>query len=234
VLVTYAQVAGYGFNLDAMAKNVTGPLFGLAGPSAAGGFGSDFLRQLVEVMVMLDMLAVLIGVSVAGTRGMFALARDGRLPAPLGKVSSRSTPMTASILVLVLDALLILVTLFNSSFVAIPDLPHYVSVFSWFSTLGSFSLSVIYLVISVGALKGLKGHVPANKLYLAAGVGIVITALAIFGGVYQVPSPTIYTVWTAVVVLAVGAGLTFVFPGHPSPKDPWQGLAASEHGPTKL
>jgi amino acid transporter len=234
VLVTYAQVAGYGFNLEALGKNAAGPLFGLAGPADTGGFGSDAVRRLLEIMIMLDMLAVLIGVSVAASRGLFALARDARLPAPLGKVSSRSTPMTASILVLALYALLVLVTLFVPSFVALPDLPHYVSVFAWFSTLGGFALSVIYLVICLGSLRGLKGHVPENRLYTAAGIGIIITGLAVFGGIYQVPAPANAAWMTAIVILAVGAALTFVFPGRPAPKDPWQGLAASEHGPTKL
>ena len=36
----YAQVAGYGFDLQAMGKNASAPLFGLGAPTAAGGYGS--------------------------------------------------------------------------------------------------------------------------------------------------------------------------------------------------
>ncbi len=98
VIGSYATVAGYHFSLDALGKNAGAPLFGLAGPSADGGFGSVALRRLMELVVVFDMLAVLIGCSVAASRGFFAMARDNRLPRPLAKVSSRGTPLVASTL----------------------------------------------------------------------------------------------------------------------------------------
>jgi hypothetical protein len=72
VLVSYAQVAGYHFSLDAMGKNAAAPLFGLAGPGADGGYGSVAVRRMLELVVVLDMIAVLIGVSVAASRGFFS------------------------------------------------------------------------------------------------------------------------------------------------------------------
>src|SRR5262249_21082201 len=75
VIGTYAQVAGYRFSLDALGKNAAAPLFGLAGPVADGGFGSVAMRRVIELVVVLDMVAVLIGTSVAAARGIFALGR---------------------------------------------------------------------------------------------------------------------------------------------------------------
>jgi amino acid transporter len=233
-VVSYAQVAGFGFDLDRMAENAGAPLFALASPSEAGGFGSDLVRQLLEIVVVLDMLAVLIGVSVAGSRGLFALARDGRLPAALARVSPRSTPLNATILVLLVYVAVLFVTLFVPSFVALPELPHYFAVFSWFSTLGSFSLAAIYLVLSLGALRGLSDHPRIWAVWLAVLVSVLVTGAAIFGAVYKVQAPTIYAVWTAVGVLVVGVILSFVAPGRPPTGHEWDDLTEADQGPMKL
>jgi amino acid transporter len=234
VLVSYAQVAGYGFSMDNLGKSADAPLFGLAGPASDGGFGSVGIRRLIELMVVLDMLAVLIGVSVAASRGIFALARDRRLPRALAGVSSRSTPINATVAVLGLYLLLILVTLFVPSFVAQEGLPHYLAVFYWFSTLGSVSLATIYLVMSAGAFRGLADHPNRIGVYVASLVGLVVTAAALFGAVYKVPAPTSYAAWTSLVMLIIGAALTVVFPGDEHLGDPWEPLSEADHGPQKL
>jgi len=234
IIVSYAQVAGYRFSMDNLGKNASAPLFGLAGPASEGGFGSVGIRRLIELMVVLDMLAVLIGVSVAASRGIFALARDRRLPHVLSGVSSRSTPINATAAVLALYLLLILATLFVPSFVAQEGLPHYVSVFYWFSTLGSVSLATIYLVMSGGALRGLADHPNRIGVYLASAVGVVVTVAALFGAVYKVPPPTIYAAYTSLVMLIIGAVLTVVFPGYEHVGDQWEPLSEADHGPQKL
>jgi amino acid transporter len=233
-VASYAQVAGYGFDLAKMGENAGAPLFGLANPAAAGGFGSDLVRRLLEVVVVLDMLAVLIGVSVAGSRGLFALARDGRLPSGLARVSQRSTPLNATVVVLAAYVVVMLVTLFVPSFVALPELPHYVAVFSWFSTLGSMSLAAIYLVLSVGALRGLADHPRIWAVWLAVAVSVLVTGAAIFGAVYKVPAPTIYAVWTAFGVLVVGVVLSFVAPGIEPTGHEWDDLSDADHGPMRF
>jgi amino acid transporter len=226
VLVTYSQVAGYGFSMDKLGENAGAPLFGLA--------GSTGVRVLLELMVVLDMLAVLIGVSVAASRGIFALARDKRLPHGLSTVSSRSTPLNATALVVAMYAVLVLVTLYVPSFVEQEGLPHYVAVFYWFSTLGSVSLATIYLVMSIGAFQGLADHPSRGKVYVAAAVGALVTAAALFGAVYKVPAPMIYAAYTALAILVAGFALTAVFPGEEHVGDPWEPLSEADHGPKKL
>ena len=115
-IATYAQVAGFRFDLKAMADAAGGPLFALAS-GADGGFGSTAVRRLLELVVVLDMLAVLIGCAVAASRGLFALARDRRLPAALANVSPRSTPLNATIVVLGAFLLTAAVTLWVPGFV---------------------------------------------------------------------------------------------------------------------
>jgi amino acid transporter len=234
VIGAYSQMAGYHFSLDALGKNAGAPLFGLAGPASAGGFGSTAIRRLVELVVVLDMLAVLIGVSVAGTRGFFAMGRDHRLPKFLGKVSGRGTPMSASVFVVVFYLVIVFVTQYWNGLFALTGLPHYVAMFSWFSTMGSFALACIYLLMSVGALRGLADHPKRWAVILAATVGILVTAAAIYGSVYQVGAPIIWAVWAGVGVLALGFVLTFVFPGRAPLTSTFDALAEAERGPQKI
>ncbi len=215
IVGSYAQVAGFHFDLGTIGKNSGAPLFGLAGPAADGGFGSVAVRRLVELVVVLDMLAVLLGCSVAASRGLFAMARDRRLPRPMAGVSRRGTPLVASGVVLAFYLAVILVTQLWTGLFAQKGMPHYVAVFSWGSTFGRFALSVIYLLMSAGALWRLRDGAQAWAIRLAGVVGILVTLGAIFGAVYKVSKPIIYAPWAAIAVLAVGAVLAFVRPGEP-------------------
>ena len=231
---SYAQVAGYHFSLDALGKNAGAPLFGLAAPVSDGGYGSVFVRRLLELVVILDMLAVLIGCSVAASRGFFAMARDHRFPKRLGAVSSRGTPLLASIFVLVAYAIVIILTKAWTGLFAIPNLPHYVAMFSWGSTFGGLALVVIYLLMSIGALRGLRDHPRQWAVWLSVAVGVLVTGGAVFGAVYKVTAPTIYAPWAVLGILLVGLVMSYVFPGRQSAATQFRELAEAEQGPIKL
>ena len=210
IIASYAQVAGYHFSLDSLGKNAGAPLFGLAGPASAGGFGSVVVRRLLELVVVFDMLAVLIGCAVSATRGLFALARDNRLPAPLARISvRRGTPLVAAAVVLAAHLIVIILTAAWSGLLAQAGLPHYVAMFSWGSTFGGFALAVIYLLMAVGALRGLRDHQRLWAVYLASIVGIAVTGAAIFGSFYHVTAPVIYAPYAALAILVLGFVLAF-------------------------
>lgn len=209
VITSYGQVAGYHFSLDAITKNAGAPLFGLAGPTSTGGFGSVAIRRLVELVVVFDMIAVMIGASVSAARGLFALGRDGNLPRVLGTPSAKDTPLVASAVVVVADLIATGITQWWNGFLAIPETPHYVAVFSWFSTFGGFALAVIYLLMSVGALRGLRDHTRPWAVWIAAIVGIAVTAGAIFGAIYKVTAPAIYAPYTAAAIFVIGLVVAF-------------------------
>lgn len=213
LVCSYAQVAGYHFDLGTLGKNAAAPLFGLAGPVSGGGFGSVAIRRVLELVVVFDMLAVLIGCSVSASRGIFAMARDHRLPRSLARLSRRGTPVAASLVVLTVGLVVIVLTETWSGVFAQAGVPHYAAMFSWGSTFGGFALAVIYLLMSVGALRGLRDHGKRWAVYLACAVGVLVTAAAIFGSVYRVSAPIIYAPYAAIGVFAVGWALTFVFRG---------------------
>lgn len=234
IIGSFAQVSGFHFNLAALGKaNAAGPLFVLASPAAQGGFASVAIRRLVELVVVFDMIAVLIGTAVAASRGIFALSRDERLPKQLSAISKRGTPTGASNLVLVAYAVMTALALWSTAF-AIPGLPEYVSIFSWMSTYGGFAIAVIYLLIAIGAIKGLAGHRSSAKLYLAIGVGVVVTIAAIFGAIYKVTAPTVYAPYAGVVVLIVGLVAASAMKQAPKSVADFSALNETEQGPTKL
>ena len=100
-----------------------------------------------------------------------------------------------------------------------PELPHYFSLFAWCSTFGGFALLVVYLLMSVGALVGLRDHERYGGVVLAAIVGIAITAAAIFGSFYKVTSPTILAPVYALIWGALGFLYMTVVKGRPPASD---------------
>jgi amino acid transporter len=234
VVGSYAQIAGYHFDIAALAKNaVSGPLFGLAGPPPFPGYGANWLRQLVEIVVVLDMLAVLLGISVASSRGFFAMARDRRLPTIFAKVSGRGTPLVSGLGVLVFFALVIGLTKWTTLF-ALPGAPEYASMFSWGSTFGAFALVCIYLLLGIGAVRGLRDHKKQWAVWLAVIVTVLTTVAAIYGSLYKVPAPTIWAPWAALAFFVFGLVLTWVFRGQTPASTSFEGLREEEQGPLKI
>jgi amino acid transporter len=130
-------------------------------------------------------------------------------------------------------AIVITLTVTTSIF-AIPGLPHYVAIFSWFSTYGGFAIAVIYLLISVGALIGLRDRGKTVALWLASGAGFLVTAGAIFGSIYKVTAPTIEAPYTAAVVLFIGLVIAATMKNTPRAETDFSELTESEQGPLKL
>jgi amino acid transporter len=200
LIAAYVEVAGFGFDLAVITSpEVAGaPLFALGAPGSPAG--SELWLKILLVVVFLDMLAVYVGAAVASTRGVFAMARGG-----LAAVSKRyGTPIGAILLLIAIQAILIVVSEANDTLLALPGLPHYFSVFVWCATFGGFALLVVYFLMSIGALRGVGGDTATAGIVVAALVGIVITAAAIFGSFYKVTSPTLLAPWSAVIWFAIG------------------------------
>lgn len=157
------------------------------------------------------MLAVAIGCAVSASRGIFAMARDRRIPAQLAIVSRRhSSPLGATVFIIGAAIVTLLVDLFWTGLFALPATPHYFALFAWGSTFGGFALVVVYLLMSVGSLRTFATSERRVSLTVSAVVGILITAGAIFGSFYKVTSPTILAPWLALALLVVGFASTWV------------------------
>ena len=204
IIAAYVEVAGFGFDMAVITSpDVAGaPLFALGAPG--GEFGSEFWLKALMLVVFLDMLAVYVGAGVASTRGVFAMARDRRLPGALASVSKRyGTPLGAIALLMVIQALLILAAEWTEIF-ALEGLPHYFALFAWCSTFGGFALLVVYFMMSIGALARLGKQPKPLGVAIAAIVGLAITGAAIWGSFYKVPEPTIWAPRYAIIWAVIG------------------------------
>jgi amino acid transporter len=211
VLATYVTVAGFHFSLKTLTAAAGAPLFALGAPAKAGGYGGTWIDRLLELVVLFDMIAVAIGCAVSASRGFFALGRDRRVPASLAVVSRRhGTPLGATVFLVAASVATLLVSQFWTSLFALPQTPHYFALFAWGSTFGGFALVVVYLLMCIGSLRSFAASGNRARLTVAAIVGIVITAGAVFASFWKVTKPTIYAPWVAIALLAIGYVSTFV------------------------
>ncbi len=220
---SYVEVAGFGFDLSViLSPEVAGaPLFALgAGPP----FGSELWLKILLVVVFLDMLAVYVGAGVASTRGVFALARDRRLPGVFAKVSKYGTPVGAIVLLIVIQALWILLAEGNDTIFSQEGLPHYFSIFAWGAAFGAFALIVVYGVLSIGGLVGLRGDGGYGGVVIASLVGIAISVAAIFGSFYKVTSPLVLAAWYPLIWGVIGLVYMFLVKGRESASDALEDL----------
>jgi amino acid transporter len=92
----------------------------------------------------------------------------------------------------------------NDTLLALPELPHYFSVFAWCATFGGFALLVVYLLMAIGSFRGLADDPNKAGLVVAAILGIAITVAGIWGSFYKVTSPTLLAPWSAVIWFGIG------------------------------
>jgi amino acid transporter len=211
VVATYVEVAGFHYNLKTLTAAAAAPLFALGAPKSAGGYGGVWIDRLLELVVLFDMLAVAIGCAVSASRGIFAMARDRRIPEPLARVSRRhGSPLGATVFLVGAAVATLLINQFWTGLFALPNTPHYFALFAWGATFGGFALVVVYLLMSLGALRSFGKAEGRAGIIVSAVVGILITAAAIFGSFYKVTAPTIYAPWFALGLLVIGFASTWV------------------------
>jgi amino acid transporter len=156
-------------------------------------FGSTWFGNVVAVLIILDVLAVAIGVGVAATRGMFAMARAGQLPASLATLNSRrGTPVVgAAVVGAAAVGSIALVVLADGVFPRDgadgASTPQWAPMFGWMAGFAGTGLALIYLVVSCAGARGLWNEVSRVKLGFAAAAGTIVAAGAVFGALYKTP-----------------------------------------------
>jgi amino acid transporter len=155
------------------------------------------------------------------------MARDRKLPASLAAVSKKhGTPFGATVFVVAASLATLAVNQWWTGLFALPGLPHYFALFAWGSTFGGFALVVVYLLMSIGALRSFAAAPGRGALVVAALIGIVITAGAIYASFYKVQRPTIWAPWGAVGLFVVGLLITLVLPARQAARREMAGLGS--------
>jgi amino acid transporter len=206
VVCAYAQAVGFGLDGAAWAQSGF-PLFVLGG----GQFGSKLLADVLQLVVTLDVAAVGIGVATGASRGIFAMARGRRLPPALATVHPRHlTPVAAVALLLALGTVTWIVVAAADGLLsrATPDpsvlQPEWAPMFGWLAGLGGLGITLIYLVVSVAAIRGLWDIEQRPPLVLAGVVGAAVSLGAVWGAIYQAPSPANAIPWLLLGWIALG------------------------------
>ena len=203
IIVTYAQAVGFGLSVQDWLAAFP-PLYALA---ADPRFGSTLFGELVQWIVVIDIAAVGLGTAVGSSRGVFALARDGRLPKVLASVHPKyKTPWIASTALAVASIILIIIIAATNGLMTVGEMDpgQWFPMFNWLSTFGGFMLVAVYIAICVAAFKGMPGE-SHGLLALAGIVGGLVSIGAIYGVIVQFADvPTYNRIWWVAALWLLG------------------------------
>jgi len=221
VLMAYAFSIGYG-------KAAVSEGAWAFSPSAVSEMGTEYVGKwfatILELVVILDAMALALAICVVIGRGFFALGRDGLLPAVFAKTSRYDTPWVGNLMVAVGGVGLVLLaslTSYASQFGFLDEAGKFVpffpsdefATFILSATIGSFAIELVYLVLAVAALGIVRSS--GNKIwqYAIVLVAIATPVLGFYGALRPAPHDNSNYNWVAAewtIGLLVIAAIWFV------------------------
>src|SRR3954447_6598853 len=210
VFMSYAFSVGYG------QKAVSAGAWAFS-PNAVGEMATKYVGSwyatILELVVILDAMALALAICVMIGRGFFALGRDGLLPSFFAKTSKRDTPWVGNLMVAVGGiglTLLVVATNYSTQFGAegpdgkfIPFFPNdQFATFILSATIGSFAIELVYLVLAIAALRLVRSSGNRWWQYLIVLVAIATPVLGFYGALNPKPHDSSNFNWVA-------AGWTF-------------------------
>ena len=203
---TYSITIGFGVNNGA--KMAIDPV--LLKTTAVTYVGS-FTGTLVEIGGMLAAFIVCVACATAAARTLFAMGREGVLPAAFGRTHPRfQTPVTATIAVTVLAILMGLLMgyplsddLFGAPF----------SNYYFWATTGTLLIIVVYIMLCLGGIayfwktRDTRNWNPLLHVVVPL-IGAVVFGAALYGSIHPTPPGILkYTPYVALVWLVIGLGV---------------------------
>jgi len=174
---------------------------------AAGGYGAlargrghHRLAIFIELAVLLNLLTIGIGATIAVARGGFTLARDGLLPMPLATTNDRQIPAVATTVVSGATAFSILIALATygtgpllarDGSVVFPEKAF--QAFLVTSTATGFLVCICYALVALGALATFAPKKPIDLV--AALVGLATCMLGVAAQFVEGTAPTGDAAW---------------------------------------
>ena len=217
VFIAYAFSIGYG-------KTAVGQAGWAFSPSVMDDLGTKYIGSwyagLLDVIVILDAMALALAICVMIGRGFFALGRDGLLPKVFAKTSRHDTPWVGNLMVAV-GGIGLLIVVWATDYLGrflvpgpdgklIPAFPtNEFAVFILSATVGSFAIELVYLALAVFAFRLVKQS--GNKLwqYVVVVVAVATPVLGFYGALKPGPHDRSNYNWEAaywtigLIVLAV-------------------------------
>ena len=205
VLMAYAFSIGYG-------KAAVSEGAWAFSPSAVGEMATEYVGKwfatILELVVILDAMALALAICVVIGRGFFALGRDGLLPAVFAKTSRHDTPWVGNLMVAVGGIGLVLLaslTSYASQFGFIDEAGKFVpffpsdafATFILSATIGSFAIELVYLVLAIAALGLVRSSGNKPWQYAIVLVAIATPVLGFYGALNPAPHDNSNFNWVA-------------------------------------
>jgi amino acid transporter len=205
VVMSYAFSIGYGkaaVSEGAWAFS-PGPVSEMATTYIGSWFGT-----LLELVVILDAMALALAICVMIGRGFFALGRDGLLPSVFAKTSRFDTPWVGNLMVAVGGiGLVILVasTDYGTSFGFVDEAGAFVpffpndqfATFILAATIGSFAIELVYLILAVAAFGLVRKSGNRWWQYVIVAIAVVTPIAGFYGALNPDPHDSSNFNWVA-------------------------------------
>jgi amino acid transporter len=206
LFTTYAIAIGFGVN--------NGAKFGadpVALKTTATTFVGPWLGTLVEIGGMAAAFIVCVACATAASRTLFAMGREGVLPAAFARTHPRfRTPVNATIAVTVVATLMALLMGYPLSD---PTFGQPFSNYYFWATVGTLVVIVVYIMLCIGGIvffwrtRDSRKWNPIWHVALPV-VGAVVFGAAWYGSVHPTPPGILkWTPYVAVAWLVIGVGV---------------------------
>jgi amino acid transporter len=200
---TYSITIGYGVNNGS--KMAVDPVLL---KTTANTFVGSWLGTLVEIGGMLAAFIVCVACATAAARTLFAMGREGVLPAAFGRTHPRfQTPVVATIAVTVVAILMGLLMGYPLSDDAFGQ--PFSNYYFW-ATTGTLVVIVVYIMLCIGGIvyfwktRDTRNWNPLLHVVVPA-IGAVVFGAALYGSVHPTPPGILkYTPYVAIVWLVIG------------------------------
>jgi amino acid transporter len=206
VVMAFAFSMGYG--KQAVSEGAWALSPGAVNEMATRYIGSWY-AAILDLVVILDAMALALAICVTIGRGYFALARDGLLPKVFARTSRYDTPWVGNLIVAVGGIGLMLVSWlvdYQNRFVApgedgqlVPIFPSDgFATFILSATIGSFAVELVYLILAVVAFGLVRQS--GNKLwqYAVLVVAVATPVLGYYGALNPEPHDRTNVNWEAI------------------------------------
>jgi amino acid transporter len=194
VFSAYVLVLGFNrYGIDA--AHAAAPLENLARALALPGLG-----LLVSVGAAVSLFTCVVATLVASSRVAYALARQGALPALLGRLDPRHDAPTTAVWVAV--AICLAASFAFALFAAPLDVYDWLGTFSTFGCILAYGLTAVAMPVFMRR----EGTLRAWHIAVAA-LALAVLAYVLYGSVWPVPAaPFNLLPWLFLALLAIGVG----------------------------
>ena len=247
VIMAYAFSIGYGKAAVSEGAWAFSP-----GPVSemATKYVGEWFATLLELVVILDAMALALAICVVIGRGFFALGRDGLLPSVFAKTSRYDTPWFGNLMVVVGGVglmILVAITDYGTTFgftgpdgKFVPFFPNdQFATFILSATIGSFAIELVYLILAVAAFGLVRKSGNRWWQYLIVAVAVVTPILGFYGALNPDPHDGsnfnwVALYWTLALILLALVWFAIVLVTRRDKVDNAAAHAAEHHGVAPL